>query len=300
MDFLKLLKEEKLKAKSKDQTISSTTLSTSTCAARPSPFPISLPPPQFERLQELVKGGSFELEEHRVCPEMKDLYYISDILSIEDEQRLLANTEACAWTQLSTRKLQCYGDEHPPPLTAVEVRVGVGGDELKNEKEKEKKEKKEKSVLLPDWGIEQLGQYLKQLGVLDFREGVSIPVNHVLINKYSPEEGIMHHTDGPAYSDTVAIVSLNETALFSFKRNLSSEEIGIVKDEALVSLVLRPRSLLVFSSWLYSHALHGIATGSVQIIEDTCCNAAQTGVEVGHALVKTKPRTSITIRRKLY
>ncbi|KAM7258055.1 hypothetical protein ACFE04_013796 [Oxalis oulophora] len=41
-------------------------------------------------------------------------------------------------------------------------------------------------------------------------------INHVLINEYLPDQGIMHHQDGPAYFPVAAILSLGSPAVMDF------------------------------------------------------------------------------------
>lgn len=43
--------------------------------------------------------------------------------------------------------------------------------------------------------------------------------NHMLINGYSPSDGIMPHTDGPAYHPEVACLNLGANSLLAFWKN---------------------------------------------------------------------------------
>ena len=105
--------------------------------------------------------------------------------------------------------------------------------------------RKRRIVELPSW----LNSLARQFdGFFDATK----PVNHVLINKYEARGGIAHHTDGPGYLDTVAILSLGGPALLSFKERLKTEEIGQKQAGIVHSVVMQPRSLLVFSGSVYS------------------------------------------------
>eukprot|EP00408_Alexandrium_pacificum_P050170 CAMPEP_0171244012 /NCGR_PEP_ID=MMETSP0790-20130122/46606_1 /TAXON_ID=2925 /ORGANISM="Alexandrium catenella, Strain OF101" /LENGTH=266 /DNA_ID=CAMNT_0011711069 /DNA_START=49 /DNA_END=846 /DNA_ORIENTATION=+ len=84
---------------------------------------------------------------------------------------------------------------------------------------------------------------------------VSAP-NHVLVNHYQPGDGIMPHTDGPAYEPRAAILSLGSAAVFGFWRDHAH---AASSDPPALSLLLPPRSLLLFSGEAYSAHLHGIA-----------------------------------------
>ncbi|KAK2989547.1 hypothetical protein RJ640_003142 [Escallonia rubra] len=99
-------------------------------------------------------------------------------------------------------------------------------------------------------------------------------INHVLINEYLPNQGIMPHQDGPAYFPVVAILSLGSPVVMDFTPHSSLGECrhvedGIKLDERLdderpFSVVLMPRSLLIFKDKAYSDYLHGIRDCEVQ------------------------------------
>lgn len=126
-------------------------------------------------------------------------------------------------------------------------------------------------------------------------------INHVLINEYLPNQGIMPHQDGPAYYPVVAILSLGSPVVIDFTPhpNLSSgvdahgnsAEAKISDQEAAVmsscgqldnfhpfSIILMPRSLLIFKDMVYSDYLHGIKDSAVQ-----GCNGA---VNARHGVVQ--------------
>eukprot|EP00439_Symbiodinium_sp_Y106_P081264 s42_g20.t1 len=80
--------------------------------------------------------------------------------------------------------------------------------------------------------------------------------NHVLVNHYQPGQGILPHTDGPAYSPWAAIVSLGSAVVFDFWRDHAHVAGG---EAPVASLLVPPRSLLVFSDEAYKQHLHGIS-----------------------------------------
>lgn len=85
--------------------------------------------------------------------------------------------------------------------------------------------------------------------------------NHVLVNHYQPGEGIMPHTDGSAYAPKAAILSLGSATVFNFWRDHThvARGEGPEHEPPTLSLLLPPRSLLVFSEEAYRSHLHGIA-----------------------------------------
>ncbi|KAH9620223.1 hypothetical protein KSS87_022333, partial [Heliosperma pusillum] len=96
--------------------------------------------------------------------------------------------------------------------------------------------------------------------------------NHVLINEYLPDQGIMPHQDGPAYFPAAAILSLGSPVVMNFtphgklweddnrNSNLTAQE----DSPQNFSLLLMPRSLLIFKDLAYSAYLHGIEDNAVQ------------------------------------
>jgi len=76
------------------------------------------------------------------------------------------------------------------------------------------------------------------------------PPNHILLNEYTPGQGIMSHKDGPLYFPRVAILSLSGPAVIEFRKEISQPP--------SMSLYLHPRSLLIFQDDAYTEYFHGI------------------------------------------
>lgn len=115
--------------------------------------------------------------------------------------------------------------------------------------------------------------------------------NHVLINEYLPDQGIMPHQDGPAYFPSAAILSLGSPAVMDFtphskskdcvhasQRTLSNDACDGhsegCHDQNSFSLLLMPRSLLIFKDLVYSDYLHGIEGSTLQYC-DRAVNLAE-------------------------
>uniref|UniRef100_A0A0D9XJS9 EGF-like domain-containing protein n=1 Tax=Leersia perrieri TaxID=77586 RepID=A0A0D9XJS9_9ORYZ len=118
-------------------------------------------------------------------------------------------------------------------------------------------------------------------------------INHVLINEYHPNQGIMPHQDGPAYFPVVAIISLASPVVIDFtphqrlkgegctdppnsdsgdqatiESNGSHKPEGTNEaDPASSSLLLMPCSLLIFKDQAYTDYLHGIQDNELQNID---------------------------------
>jgi hypothetical protein len=93
--------------------------------------------------------------------------------------------------------------------------------------------------------------------------GGSTP-NHVLVNRYDVCGGIMPHTDGPLYLARVAIVSLRAPTQMDFGEFVETDVDRFVRREWRIvdSVVLRPKSLLVFEADAYEKYLHTIESTS--------------------------------------
>ncbi|XP_075491288.1 alkylated DNA repair protein ALKBH6 homolog isoform X3 [Primulina tabacum] len=109
-------------------------------------------------------------------------------------------------------------------------------------------------------------------------------INHVLINEYLSDQGIMPHQDGPAYVPVVAILSLgspvimnftphqsfkNAGGMMGFNNDTISESAPLHVNESLsehrpFSVALMSRSLLIFKDAAYSDYLHGIEDSELQ------------------------------------
>ena len=176
------------------------------------------------------------------------IYYTPSAIDVEMEFKLLETIERTgkkqsAWKQLKARRLQCWGNFPATSTGSIELDL---------------------SAPMPSW-LEQMIDSLVIEGVFppDMRP------NNVLINQYNAEEGIIHHTDGPAYYEKVVIISLGSECILSFRKKLASEMIGKEFAGDVCSVVLAPRSMLIFENQAYSEYMHGIEMDqSVQVVEE--------------------------------
>lgn len=179
--------------------------------------------------------------------DIESLFYLPDCINGYAEAQLMElvhrlGLEHNAWHQLRNRRLQCWGQF--PELTRP----------------------------IPQF-FESIIDELVDSGV--FQD--EMRPNNILINQYSDVDGVLHHTDGPMYEDKVAIISLGSDCIMSFRKKLSSLEIGHEYAGDVCSVVLRRRSLLIFEKDLYNHYMHGIEIDqNIQIVGEygTCINLA--------------------------
>lgn len=178
------------------------------------------------------------------------LYYIPNFITESEQAQLLHHiyeVPASRWKHLKNRRLQNWG--------------GVVHEKGLLPKE------------LPPWLTKITQRICQQTGLFPS------PINHVLINEYLPDQGIMQHQDGPAYFPIVAILSLESPIVIDFVAHpklkedlatcataakaemdgLSGEPLcGPKDDHNPCSLLLMPCSLLIFKDQAYADFLHGI------------------------------------------
>lgn len=124
--------------------------------------------------------------------------------------------------------------------------------------------------------------------------------NHVLVNRYAAGEGILSHTDGPAYLPRAAILSLDARVMMDFAGvvpEAEGEEVGDSKcgrRRRVGSLWLNPGSLVVLEGAAYSELHHGIAPRGEDVVDDLVFNATE---ELGTTVPRPSSRTSLTFRR---
>nr|CAD1833131.1 unnamed protein product [Ananas comosus var. bracteatus] len=152
--------------------------------------------------------------------------------------------------------------------------------------EEEEEEEAAAAAAVPAWLTKITERICAQTGLFPS------PINHVLINEYLPDQGIMPHQDGPAYFPVVAILSLGSPAVIDFtphqrikectpaavetevskERDRLSSTTEFACEEKddhhhLCSLLLMPRSLFVFKDRAYSDYLHGIEDSDLQRLD---------------------------------
>jgi alkylated DNA repair protein alkB homolog 6 len=173
------------------------------------------------------------MEQYPVKGPPTSAYYVPEFLTVEEEQRILNDIQrlpSSKWTTLTHRRL----------LSLPSVLTGPSKDLLM-------------AAPLPEFLVRPAKNF-ESLGI--FRDSPHKSPNHVLVNEYEPGQGIMPHTDGPAYHPVTATISLgSHTVLDIYAKTAEGER------EATPSwrILQEPRSLLVTTSDMYKDTLHGIA-----------------------------------------
>ncbi|PIA51491.1 hypothetical protein AQUCO_01100376v1 [Aquilegia coerulea] len=224
-----------------------------------------------------MENGERNLEDFKVGS-LPTLIYIPDFITETEQTQLLNHiykAPITKWKSLKNRRLQNWG--------------GVVH---------------EKGLLpqaLPPWLTKITQRICQRTGLFPSA------INHVLINEYLPDQGIMPHQDGPAYFPVVAILSLGCPAVMNFtphsklracndgerttdadaSSDIQKDEHGnkiCLNDHHSFSVLLMPCSLLIFKDEAYSDYLHGI--------EDTNEHRIDKVVNVFEALKHKKDQIS--------
>jgi alkylated DNA repair protein alkB family protein 6 len=228
-----------------------------------------------------VIGG---LESYRVGT-LEKLYYIPNYINSDDEREILddikRSEKSKPWVSLTQRRLQNWGGvPHPNGMLRES---------------------------LPPF----LNSLMGSLVTNEIFEGEHNFPNHILLNEYTGTKGIAPHKDGELYYPKAAILSLVSPIVIDFLKDVvegkdSKEGAGkhSLADKVLESVLLMPRSLLVFEGKAYTELWHGISTREFDNIGGTnskICNLESEDVEASgicqsSTKINRKYRLSITMR----
>ncbi|OQE27214.1 hypothetical protein PENSTE_c004G07768 [Penicillium steckii] len=182
-----------------------------------------------------------DLEEFRITSLPGEAFYIADFISDYEEEYLLqkiASAPLPRWTHLSHRRLQTW----PSALTKTNTLL---------------------ESPLPPWLKSPIVEpKFEELGI--FKNSPHGAPNHILINEYTPGQGIMPHEDGAAYHPLVATVSLGSPIVLDIYEKSRQDERDADCElpngrKPQFRILQERRSLLVTRDRLYTDFLHGIA-----------------------------------------
>lgn len=199
----------------------------------------------------------------------RTIRYVPNFITAEEEayyMRKISNAPAPKWSRLSNRRVLNYGGI-------------VGQHKLIQDND------------MPRWLISAIDKIAR---VPDAFPAENRP-NHVLINEYQPGQGILAHTDGPAYYKLVSTISLGGDALLDYYKPVNPEKVESKKKRYAGSMFLERCSLLLVSDDAYELYLHEIAERSKDVITKRVFNLDTAGRQVGE-VIERKLRVSMTIR----
>jgi alkylated DNA repair protein alkB family protein 6 len=200
---------------------------------------------QKEKVEEQQGEQEQQVEQEEEIKEIENsIYYIPNFLTNKEHDKLLNDQHIYSiknqrkWVKLPERRLQNWG--------------GKPHEKFMFEEE------------LPNW---LTGEKLKLNSLFEFpltmkkqKDNIkNKSINHILINEYESNDGIMFHKDGPIYFPLVFIISLMNPIILTFKKQNDNFEL---KNKNLneFSVFLEPKSLLIFTNEIYYNYLHGIDT----------------------------------------
>ena len=298
LDFMKLLTEERRKAKARQsngrsagnvQGASSSSSSSSIIITTT----VGSPAPRTNCAHSAVDMSFRQLheEDHRCATKgsLQNVWYMGDFCTKQQSKWMLDcifdDANAACWVQLKRRRLQCWGGE-PPGF----------GDKLPSFRPEP----------LPEWAV-LIAESLVGAGI--FQKGQT--PNHLLVNAYERGEGILPHTDGPFYFPRTATLSLSlddgphvdrnnaqEGALMIFSPRLKTHEIGAAGRSRELSgeFVLRNRSILVFDSSAYLDHTHAIEERATDVASEKLLNGSASESQPNQTILRPKTRVSLTFR----
>jgi len=153
-------------------------------------------------------------------------------------------------------------------------------------------------VMLLDSTIQPFPEPIHAIVQLLITTGVcraqGIAPNHVLINEYYAGEGILPHTDGPEYFPQTATISVGGSdVLLKFSPRLETHEIGLKSQQPEMELLLEGHgSLVLFRDDAYIDYCHSIDETQQETTSNICANAP-TGI-----LIERGHRISLTFRTR--
>lgn len=287
IDFKKLLREERLKARlerQRKQGDSATTsrepsATSSTGSSKSSAAAVTLVPEQHALLppwkHSVPPLPVLDPSEHSILQDPPSIHYIPDFLPPHYQEKLVA------WLSKLPQATSSSNDESEAvnrwtnlPHAKRRVALFVRHDDSS----------------FPE-PLEQLANAL-ELAVRQDTASTITRLNHILVNEYQADQGILAHTDGPAYERCTATLSIGASVLFRLTPRATSETTTSQSSQQH-SVLLQGGSLIVFRDRVYDDYLHSIAEGCFEETTDgTCLNApANTAIERGF-------RISLTFRCK--
>jgi len=215
------------------------------------------------------------LDDFRIAEVPGSMFYVPDFINHKEEADLLKAIPSNRWIQLQHRRLQT----HPSSLSKSNTLL---------------------EAPLPAWLVDPIISKFKSLGL--FSDSPHHAPNHVLINEYNPNEGIMPHEDGAAYYPIVATVSLSSPLCLDIYEKTQDGKESRLSTTPKWRVLQEPRSLLVTCGSAYTDTLHGISEIEVDedLRPDTVANWSLLGdskilVDNGGKNVRTT-RVSLTYR----
>ncbi|GMR47940.1 hypothetical protein PMAYCL1PPCAC_18135 [Pristionchus mayeri] len=210
-------------------------------------------------VSELVKYDKLIL--HRVATAPSSVYYIPEFITKDEEESLLNEIYQAPkpkWEVLMNRRLMNYG--------------GIVG---------------KKSLFAVDDFPPPLRSLMNRVSHF-----LNRPLNHALINEYLPGQGIMAHTDGPAFLPLITTVSLGSSTVLDLYDPVDGNSCASWSERRRGGILLERRSLVVITQSVYEKMLHGISEKTEDTVDETVFNGEKRRGEA----IGRDTRVSVTLR----
>jgi hypothetical protein len=122
-------------------------------------------------------------------------------------------------------------------------------------------------------------------------------MTQILVNKYAPGGGISRHNDGPLFEPLVGIISLAGAATIHFWGDENAMDTGGEGAGPQCSVLLMPRSLLIFSRDAYTSYTHSVEPDSFDSFLPSLANYHFLPPELAGKDLPRSLRVSLTVRR---
>eukprot|EP00943_MAST-04B_sp_MAST-4B-sp1_P003166 g3166.t1 len=221
----------------------------------------------------------FNVSNYKCKTNIPNIYYIPNFISEAEEQQMIQDIESNAtkkqpWIQLTQRRLMNMG--------GIPHSTGMIKETLPPFIKKLNEKLSQHNIVSPSSSSSTTtNNDNNNNGDGDGTNYIPSKIpNHVLLNEYVHGKGISPHKDGPLYEPNAIILSLNSSARIDFLirreqnafANDGTNSMPFTKNsnkEVFVrqeSVLLMPRSLLIFNDDAYDKYYHGIKTTPYDII----------------------------------
>lgn len=229
-------------------------------------------------------------DHHRVGSHLDSVFYAQNFLSS------ISSKEIMAWLQQCIPEYDPNGPGERVGRTEREESIQHNGKWTRLKHARRKVALFDGTICNLPFILQRISNTLVAIGAFP----PSHPPNHVLVNEYQPGEGIMPHTDGPAYDSCTATISLggSDVIFKLWPRQQHDTELPTSSTNAQPSLevILHGNgSLVLFTNDAYLYHLHEIS----EVLEERTSSSGICGNDVkGGTLVKRGYRISLTFRCK--
>lgn len=177
------------------------------------------------------------------------LEYHDNFITNAEQSELINIIDDQPWLDDLKRRVQHYGYKYDYKRRNIDKTMHLGD--------------------IPNW-CKNIGIKLQTNGIIDFMP------DQVIINEYSPGQGISNHIDcEPCFNDTVISLSLNSSCIMQFTNKFNVQKV--------IPVLLEPCSLVVLKKDARYNWMHGI-------------KAVKTDNFYGEKIIR-KRRLSLTFRK---